>query len=241
MRHGATRSRWVRPRTTIHAGPWILSLALAGVVPPAHAADNPATTPAAATANPPAAPGRTLFLSDDRLGTRTAPMLLLTRPEIQADLGLTPAQVASALAAVTDLHHRAEGLRGRGNGQDAAAVRRGIDEAQQGWLSGNLSEEQQARLLQIDLQWEGPSALVTRASVVEVVGLDNRQVTALKARLTATLSDQAFQRDPLSRARVQLQHVQEILDQNQQSRWLGLLGRPLTFATAATSHAPPTR
>ena len=40
-------------------------------------------------------------LADDRLGTRTAPLLLLTRPDVQADLKLTPEQVASAAGVPT--------------------------------------------------------------------------------------------------------------------------------------------
>lgn len=240
MRQGATRPRWVRPGTSRGTRRGVLA-ALLGVAPLAHAADLPVATPTAATAPATTTPPRSFALSDERLGTRTAPLLLLTRPEIQADLKLTPAQVTSALAAVADLHQRAEGLRGLGNGQEAADARRAIDEAQQGWLAGNLSEEQQSRLLQIDLQWEGPSALVSRASIVEVVGMSDRQVAALKARLAASRNDPATQGDPLARARAQLQHVQEILDQNQQSRWLGLLGRPLTFETAANLAGPPLR
>lgn len=237
MRQGATRSHWVRLGTSSSspARCWVLAAALLGGGSLAQAADQPPPAPALNT------PTQAFSLSNDRLGTRTAPLLLLTRPEIQADLKLTPEQVASANAAVAELHQRAEGLRGLGNGQEAAVARRAIDEAQQGWLAGNLSEEQQSRLLQIDLQWEGPSALVSRASIVEVVGLDNRQIAALKARLIASRDDPATQGNPLARARAQLQHVQEILDQNQQSRWLSLLGRPLTFATAANLNAPPVR
>lgn len=240
MRQGATRLRWECPGASNRTRRWALALLLGGASL-APAAEHPAVSPPAATAAAATAPARSFYLSDDRLGTRTAPLLLLTRPEIQADLQLTPAQVASAQEAVADLHRRAEGLRGMGNGQDAAAARRAIDEAQQGWLTGTLSEEQQARLLQIDLQWEGPSALVSRASIVEVVGLDHRQVAALKARIVASRNDPATQRDPLARARAQLEDVQEVLDQTQQSRWLGLLGRPITFATAATATAPPVR
>jgi hypothetical protein len=160
-------------------------------------------------------------------------LLLLSRPEIQADLKLTPEQAAAADAIIVDLHRRAEGLRGRGDGQDAAASRRSIDEAQQRWLAATLSEEQQSRLLQIDLQWEGPSALVSRPSVIETVGLDAKQVAALKARLVAALRSPDAPRDPLARAHQQLQHAREVLTEDQQARWLSLLGRPLTFAAAA--------
>jgi hypothetical protein len=234
MRHGTTR--WEPTGTR----PWCAALAALWLVgPAAHAAD-PAPPPAAAAPAP--ATAQAFRLSDARLGTRTAPLLLLSRPEIQADLKLSAQQAAAAQGAIADLHRQAEALRGRGDGQDAAAARRAIDEAQQRFLASNLSEDQQARLLQIDLQWEGPSALASRPSVIETVGLDDRQVAALRARLLAAMRDPAASRDPLDRARQALLHAREILSEDQQARWLSLLGRPLAFATAAAvAPGPPPR
>ena len=67
-------------------------------------------------------------LPDERLGVRTAPLLLLSRPDVCADLGLSARQVDDAEAAISDLYVRAAALKGQ-VGQPAVAARKAIDEA----------------------------------------------------------------------------------------------------------------
>ena len=52
-------------------------------------------------------------LPDERLGFRTAPLLLLSRPDVRADVGLNPKQTVEAEKAVADLFVRATALRGQ--------------------------------------------------------------------------------------------------------------------------------
>src|SRR4029079_250908 len=67
-------------------------------------------------------------LPDSRLGVRTAPLLLLSRPDVQADLGLTPEQTSSAQRTITALYVQATALKGRPDAEVLAA-RRAIDGA----------------------------------------------------------------------------------------------------------------
>ena len=130
-------------------------------------------------------------LPDSRLGIRTVPLLLLSRPDVRADLGLNPAQTAEARRAISELHAKAAALRGK-TGAEAIAARRAIDEEQRRRLEAMLSPQQQDRLIQIDLQWEGPSALISRKMVAESLNLDDRQ----RATLAQAVSDRDRRRDP---------------------------------------------
>ncbi len=94
-------------------------------------------------------------LPDNRLGIRTAPLLLLSRRDVQTDLQLSPPQAEAAEVAIRDLYVKANGLRGL-KGDKVIAERRAIDEQQRQWIETNLSETQRKRIVQIDLQWEGP-------------------------------------------------------------------------------------
>ena len=116
-------------------------------------------------------------LPDSRMGIRTAPLLLLTRPDVQADVGLEPSQADALHKTINELSQRAQALRGK-TGGEVVAERRAIDDAQAQWLTTNLSEQQLRRLSQIDLQWEGSSALVSRPSVADMLKLNVRQVRA---------------------------------------------------------------
>ena len=85
-----------------------------------------------------------------------------------------------------DLRAAREGRRVAGqDGAEAIAARRAIDEEQRRRLEALLSPEQQDRLVQIDLQWEGPSALISRKMVAESLNLDDRQ----RATLAQAVSD----------------------------------------------------
>src|SRR5262245_23608316 len=77
-------------------------------------------------------------LPDDRLGVRTAPVLLLTRADVQSELRLEPSQIAGAHSLIDDLTRRAFGLKGK-SGAAVVAERRSIDESQAEWLTKNLS------------------------------------------------------------------------------------------------------
>lgn len=169
---------------------------------------------------------------DTRLGMRTAPLLLLGRADVQADLALTPIQVASVQRAITQIHARAEGLRGKPNTPAVISARQAIDEAQRRWLSTELTALQQARLIQIDLQWEGPAALATRPSLAEALALTPDQIRQLRAVVTE--HRQADHPEPERRL---TERVLAVLKPEQRDRWKALLGRP--FVVGGSTAAAP--
>jgi hypothetical protein len=170
-------------------------------------------------------------LSDDRLGTRAAPLILLTRPDVRADLDLSVEQATDADAAIRDLYRRAEALRGQGDSAQVLAARRAIDEAGRDWLAAHLSEDQQTRLGQIDLQWEGPAALATRAPLAAALGLTRDQTQALRAAV-----DESRRSGPGSERRL-AETTLGVLTPDQRDRWKAMLGRP--FAVQIAEKAKP--
>ena len=182
-------------------------------------------------------------LPDSRLGIRTVPLLLLSRPDVRADLGLNPAQTAEARRAISELHAKAAALRGK-TGAEAIAARRAIDEEQRRRLEALLSPEQQDRLVQIDLQWEGPSALISRKMVAESLNLDDRQ----RATLAQAVSDRDRRRaqapDRGGDERQLAEQALAILTEPQRARWKAMLGRPLVIPQLAgpkAANPSPTR
>ncbi|HEX8200611.1 MAG TPA: hypothetical protein VF590_08995 [Isosphaeraceae bacterium] len=177
-------------------------------------------------------------LPDSRLGVRTAPLLLLSRPDVRDDLGLSSEQALSAERTMTELYVRATALRGQPDGS-ALAARRAIDEAQRRWLQAQLTPEQQARLAQIDLQWEGPSALLTRPVVAETLGLttEQRQVlsTAIARRNHLRAQGQVRPQDERQLAEEAL----ATLSAEQRQRWRAMLGPPFAVRLAAAPAEPP--
>jgi hypothetical protein len=174
-------------------------------------------------------------LPDSRLGTRTAPLLLLSRPDVQADLRLEAAQIAGARSITNELTQRALALRGK-SGAEVIAARRAIDEAQADWLTKNLSGNQLARLRQIELQWEGASAMLSRPTVAEYLKLTPEQrqvlVRAISERNAQRAHGQSSQRDEA----VLNQRAQAVLSKTQQELWTNLVGAPCRFALTGGSH-----
>ena len=177
-------------------------------------------------------------LPDDRLGIRTAPLLLLSRPDVQVDLRLERAQILGTQNTINELTRRALTLRGK-TGAAVVAERRAIDEAQLEWLGNNLTGNQLERLRQIELQWEGVPAMLSRPMVAGYLKLTPEQQQALariiadRNRLraqgrSAPHTEQTFHRKALS-----------LLSNSQQQLWVNLLGTPFRFA--ATTVPPAKR
>lgn len=165
-------------------------------------------------------------LPDSRLGVRTAQILLLTRADVQADVGLAVEQRAALRQKVGELHGRALALRGK-SGAEAGAERRSIDLEQDAWLSEHLNDEQRRRLREIDLQWEGPGCLVSRTWVSAELGLDAGQQSRIRAVLGEAPRARALTIEQRS-ARVLAELTPE-----QQARWRALLGRPFALVRDA--------
>ena len=193
-----------------------------------------------AGSNPAAAGGKPI--PDNRLGIATAPLLLLTRPEVVSDLEMSDAQSLAAEEAIARLYNRAASIRGK-TGAAAIAARKLIDQEQIQWLEANLSDRQRERLLQIELQWEGASALVTRPILSDTLRLTPEQ----KSQLTSGKQkrDQARKSNPVAYKMIEDQWSRQaltILDETQRDLWKAMLGHPLPFHIAAetTSTSTPT-
>jgi hypothetical protein len=162
---------------------------------------------------------------DERLGIRTAPILLLARPDVQLDLHLDPEQVSRARSMIGRLLEEALQLKDQ-SGPSVAARRLAIDEEMTQWLVHHLAKDQLERLRQIDLQWEGPAA-IGRPFVAEYLKLSDtqqltvdrliaahRQAWRARGRLTA-VDRESFSRQALS-----------VLSPVQRALWDRLLGPP---------------
>jgi hypothetical protein len=172
-------------------------------------------------------------LPDNRLGVRVAPLLLLSRPDVRADLRLDARQAVSAEQAITDLYVRASALRGKPNDRAHEEQRRAIDEAQKAWLEKELSREQRERLGQIDLQWEGPSALLSRPIVAEAIGLSDDQRAALSGAIELRRRERAQGKDRPEDERGLATKALNILTPDQRERWGAMLGPPAFTLQAA--------
>jgi hypothetical protein len=185
-------------------------------------------------------------LPDYCLGMRIVPLLLLSRPDVRADVGLDEAQAADAERVMTELYLRAIALRGKKNDPEVLAARAAIDEAEERWLKSRLTDAQRKRLIEIDLQWEGPSALISRPIVADHVGLTPEQ----RASLTQAVADYHRRLPPAVRIRSQMGDLLEGVNQlaqqaraqltpEQRERWFAMLGRRFTPQLgAAVTMAP---
>jgi hypothetical protein len=171
-------------------------------------------------------------LPDSRLGIRTAPLLLLSRIDVQADLRLEPGQIAGVHAVINELTQRALALRGK-SGPTVVAERRAIDEAQADWLAKNLTGNQVSRLRQIELQWEGAGAMLSRPTVAEYLRLTSEQRQILARAISERNTQRSRGKLTPSDEQVLLQRAHSVLSKTQQELWANLLGSPCRFALNA--------
>jgi hypothetical protein len=173
---------------------------------------------------------------DDRLGVPTPLVFLLMRTDIQQEVGLEPAQIAEVKRFTAALYGKALRLKGQ-TGPGAVEARRVIDEAQSEWMGSHLTPEQLERLSQIELQWEGASALLSRPVVAEYLGLTSEQKTQV-ARVYSDVRKLHDARKPWTYE----EHVEitrkaiGALSDRQRHLWAKVLGRPCRFTIDA---APP--
>jgi hypothetical protein len=177
---------------------------------------------ASGTGEDPGSASSSWQLPDEAIGARLSPVLLLSRQDVQAELTITAEQAASVERAIAELLAQASSLRGR-SGPDAVAARRAVDEAARQWIEGNLSEEQQARLAQIDLQWQGASALVSRPTIAASLELTEDQ----QRRIVQTLTQgPAAGEAPLQAHHRMHRDAVGVLSEDQRLRWLAMIGSP---------------
>jgi hypothetical protein len=168
---------------------------------------------------------------EGRVGTPIAPILLLVRSDVRAELRLDETQAADLERAIADLQAKAMPLRGR-NDAESNRARAEIDRASRRWLVEHLSDAQQTRLAQLDLQWEGPSALLTRPIVAESIRLSDDQRArlgrAIDERNTKRKGGPAVATDEVALFRATL----AILTDDQKANWRAMLGPIAPFQAA---------
>jgi hypothetical protein len=176
---------------------------------------------------------------DSRLGVRTAPILLLTRADVQAELGLDHETVLALDRIVGELHGRAARLRGKPDAE-ALSQRRAIDEAQNEWIEGHLLPDQRKRLLQIDIQWEGPSAIVTRPWLASQIKLTPEQRSRLARAVAEARAIEKSGKPSTVAAHSRLaSEVMATLTPAQSERWKELKGPPFASAELAQTRKDP--
>jgi hypothetical protein len=168
-------------------------------------------------------------------------LLLLTRLDVQAELRLSREQATSAERLMQELHEKAASLRGK-NGSEVVSARRAIDEAQERWIESQLTETQRKRLVQIDLQWEGPSALISRSVVSEALSLSADQ----RSKLTKAVAERNRQRaeghNQPADERALAEQALAVLTPAQKAQWKEMLGHPFVPHDAqANAKAQPPR
>lgn len=188
-------------------------------------------------------------IPDEALGVPFAPILLLTRSDVRSDLRMTDEQTSRALETVRILRLQAASLRGRTKA-DVVAGLKGLDASERRWLKENLTPEQQVRLSQLDLQWEGAGALVRRPIVADSIGLDATQRQALQTAVAvrdasrrqspdAAETPQAQAAKILAAEKVLGKTTLGLLTDAQKQRYHAMLGRPCEFKTSTAAAAAP--
>ena len=181
-------------------------------------------------------------LPDASQGRRVTPILLLSRPDVQADLRMKPEQVADAARIIANLHHKAKLLQGRTD-QAAIELRRAVDEEQRLWLETKLTEDQVGRLTEIDLRWEGLASIVTRPALAESLALSDDQKETLKRAAFERIGirHQPAEADQTMLERRLAQKVMATLNEGQRKRWASMVGRPFTVVATGSNGGLMTR
>jgi len=163
--------------------------------------------------------------------------LLLSRSDVRADLALDAQQAIAAERAITELYVSAAKLRGQ---PDEVAIpgRQAIDQAQRRWLDENLTPAQRGRLTQIDLQWEGPAAVITRPVIAETLSLTPEQRRTLAAAVARRHAERDRGATDPHAERPLAEVVLSTLTADQQGRWKAILGRPFVVQHVATAARP---
>lgn len=185
----------------------------------------------------PEKPATEVTVLDERFGSRTAPILLIARPDVQIELQLDSQQVSSARNTIARLLERGLSLKGK-TGPAVEVERRRIDEDSIRWLSDTLSEKQIERLYQVNFQWEGAAAM-TRPHVITRLKLTGEQRVAID-QVLKQLETTRRARGPLTPAEIGNFSSQAfaVLSPSQRATWNVLLGPPCHFTIGGRAGTP---
>jgi hypothetical protein len=109
------------------------------------------------------------------------------------------------------------------------------------WLDKNLTPEQLGRLEQIDLQWEGASAMLSRPFLDESLALSEVQKSKVKQCIAAGNALRARERWSYQNHVNQTREAIAVLDDRQRRIWINLLGPACRFEIAGEPQAAQTQ
>lgn len=182
-------------------------------------------------------PASEMAMLDGLFGCRTAPILLLTRPDVQAELRLEPRQISGARNVIARLRERGAGLIGK-TGPAAVAKRGQIDDEMIRWLTSTLTAEQLERLQEVIFQWEGAEAM-TRPHVPTHLNLTTQQLNSIDT-IVKQLEAARRTRGALTPAEIGNYSNQAfaVLTPTQKELWKNLLGMPCRFTIGGRTVVP---
>ena len=100
------------------------------------------------------------------------------------------------------------------------------------WLDKYLTPEQLARLEEIDLQWEGASAMLSRPFLDESLHLTDEQKKQVEHSIAESNAKRAREGWSYESHVNQTRKAIAILDDRQRAIWIKVLGPPCPFAIA---------
>ena len=177
------------------------------------------------------------YLPDSCLRLRMQPLLLLSRPDVRADVGLDEKLARMADVAINEQRERADASHSMPEA-DARERRRDIDQAAELWLKTNLTLAQLKRLSEVDLQWEGPSALITRPKVAEHLKLTRSQCDALRHAVMVRNSKRAPGTFDAAVEEGLTHETSRILSPLQCEIWMAMMGRRFVPQLAGATNHP---
>lgn len=160
--------------------------------------------------------------------------MLLARPDVQKELNLTAQQKAKIEEMQQAMRMAREELRSLPPDQRRQRM---AELRQKNDPTSVLTETQKKRLRELELQWQGPTALMN-PEIAQEVGLTQEQRTKIMGILQEQFQGmrERFQQggspDPqaLEKAREEVEKkILEVLTPAQRQKWDQMLGKPFTF------------
>ena len=136
--------------------------------------------------------------------------------------------MADADRTLNELYQQALALKGQ-QGQEGRNRKRAIDEASDHWLQTRLTEAQRKRFAQLDLQWEGASAVIKRPVVADHLHLTTEQQTRLSEAVAARNRRRDAGDDLWDCERQLFEQTRAVLTPEQKQGWFAMLGTPFAF------------
>jgi Spy/CpxP family protein refolding chaperone len=174
-------------------------------------------------------------------GNPYAPMTLVNREEVQKELNITDDQKAKIADLRTSVRQKQSDARAAANGDrqamQEATAKINADAAKS--LGDILTPDQSKRLRELEIQWTGPSIVVTDKDVQSSLGITDDQkakLTDLQAKQRAANAeartnangDPAAMRDAMMKnSKIMEDEINKVLTDDQKAKLAAMGGKPL--------------